>query len=103
VPAGVEPEVTTFSVEEPPTVTALGLSVTVVPAGWPVSLKDTVCVFEPLTRAVLIVDVAELPRLTDRLLGLAESEKSLSDDPLTVSVTDVVCDPLVAVPVTVTV
>ena len=47
-------------VELPPAVTALGLNVAVVPAGSPLALKVTVCA-EPLTRAVVMLDVTLCP------------------------------------------
>jgi len=56
-------------------VTELGLKLTVVPAGWPLALRLTVCA-EPLVTAVLIVDVPLAPCATLRLLGLALIEKS---------------------------
>src|SRR5947209_4282192 len=52
-----------------------GLTLTVVPAGWPVALRLALCV-EPLVTAVLIVELALPPAATPRLLGLALSEKS---------------------------
>ena len=62
-------------VEEPPAVTEAGLKLTVVPAGWPLALRLTVCA-EPLVTAVLIVEVPLPPCATLRLPGLAPIEKS---------------------------
>ena len=50
----------TVIVEEPPAVTDEGLKVTVVPVGWPLALRATVC-DEPLVTAVEIVEVPVPP------------------------------------------
>jgi len=87
-------------VDEPPAVTEAGLKLTVVPAGWPLALRLTVCA-EPPVSAVEIVEEPPPPWATLRLLGLAAIEKSDVPDGVTVSDTEVVCVALVPVPVTV--
>src|SRR5437879_4576005 len=57
---GVEDAVVMVKVELPPAVTAVGLKVAVAPAGSPLALSVTVCA-EPLTRAVLMLDVTLCP------------------------------------------
>ena len=79
--------------------TEVGLKPTVVPAGCPLALRLTDCA-EPLVTAVPIVEAPLPPCATETELGLALMEKS---DWVTVSETVVVCEPLAAVPVTVTV
>jgi len=64
----------TVIVDEPPAVTELGLKLTVVPVGWPLALRLTVCA-EPLVTAVEIVDVPLPPWPMLRLVGLALIEK----------------------------
>src|SRR2546422_591034 len=59
-PSRVEDAVAMVKVELPPAVTAVGLNVAVAPAGSPLALKLTVCA-EPLTRAVVMLDVTPCP------------------------------------------
>src|SRR5919204_4904138 len=75
VPGAVDPPTLTVIVDEPPAVTDTGLKLTVVPAGWPLALRFTVCA-DPLVTAVLIVEVLLPPCATLRLAGLAPIEKS---------------------------
>jgi hypothetical protein len=81
-------------------VTAAGLKLTVVPAGWPLALRLTDWA-EPLVTAVEIVELPPAPTATVTVLGLAESEKSDEAAAVTVRVTVVECVALVPVPVTV--
>jgi hypothetical protein len=90
----------TVIVDDPPVVTDVGLKLTVTPDGCPLALRLTVC-GDPLITAVLIVDEPLRPRLIERLVGLAEIEKSDSGAAVTVRFTVVVCVALVPVPVTV--
>ena len=90
----------TVIVEEPPAVTEAGLKLTVVPAGWPLALRLTVCA-EPLVTAVLIVEPPLPPWATLRLVGFAPIEKSDAGGAVTVRPTVVVWVALVPVPVTV--
>jgi len=93
----------TVSVELPPAVTEVGLTVAVAPAGVPLTVRLIVSAV-PLVRAVEIVDVPLAPCATERLAGLALIEKSFGGGgAVTVSVTVVECVALVAVPVTVSV
>ena len=88
------------SVELPPAVTVLGLKDAVAPDGSPLALRVTVWA-EPLTTAVLTVEVTLWPWSTVTLLGLALIEKS--SGMVTVSETEVLCVAEAPVPVTVTV
>ena len=65
----------TVSVELPPAVTEVGLSVAVAPAGVPLTVRLTVSA-EPLVTAVEMVDVPFVPCTRERLAGLALIEKS---------------------------
>src|SRR5437773_1411561 len=88
-------------VEEPPAVTEPGLKLMVVPEGWPLALRLTVCA-EPLSTAVPIVDVPLAPCWMLRLLGVAVIAKSDGGAAVTVRATVVVCTaPVAPVPVTV--
>ena len=85
------------NVEDVPELIVLGLKLTAAPAGRPLALSETDCA-EPLVTAVVIVELAEPPRLTDRLDGLAPIEKSL---PLIIQLNEVLPDaPVVSVAVT---
>ena len=75
LPAGVLAPTPTVIVEEPPEVTDGGLKLTVVPAGWPLALRLTVCA-EPLVTAVLIVEVPLPPAPILRLQGGARFAQS---------------------------
>jgi lipoprotein-anchoring transpeptidase ErfK/SrfK len=70
-------------VEAPPAVTELGLRVAVRPAG--VVAERLTAPAVPVTSAVLIVLVPELPCTTVRLLGLAVIEKSFPGAALTLT------------------
>lgn len=100
VPLAVAAPTLTVIVDEPPAVTDAGLNATVVPDGWPVALRLTVCA-EPLSTTVLIVDVPFEPCATARLAGLAVIEKSDGGAGFTVRLTLVVCVAVEPVPVTV--
>jgi len=76
----------TVIVDEPPAVTELGLKLTVVPVGWPLALRLTVCA-EPLVFAVVIVDLPFPPWPMLRLVGLAPIEKSEGTGGVTVKPT----------------
>ena len=65
----------TVIVDEFPEATEAGLKLTVVPAGWPLALRATVCE-PPLVIAVPIVDVPLAPCAALRLVGVALIEKS---------------------------
>ena len=100
---GVALPAPTESVEPPPVVTEVGLSVAVAPAGVPVTDRVIVSA-EPLVRAVEMVDVPLAPWTKERLVGLALMEKSLGGGgAVTVNETVVAWVALVPVPVTVTV
>jgi hypothetical protein len=90
----------TVIVEEPPAVTDAGLKLTVVPAGWPLALRLTVCA-EPLVTAVEIAVLPLAPCTTLTLLGLTAIEKSDVGVLVTVRPTVVVWVALAPVPVTV--
>src|SRR5207245_2754873 len=90
----------TVSVELPPAVTEVGLSVAVAPAGVPLTVRLTVSA-EPLVTAVEMVDVPFVPCTRERLAGLALIEKSFVTGAVIVKVTGVLCVALVPVPVTV--
>lgn len=79
----------------------VGAKLTVVPAGVPLALRETLWA-EPFVTAVEIVEVPLAPCTTPTLAGLAEIEKSEAGAAVTVSATVVVCVPLVPVPVMVT-
>ena len=99
VPGALLPTLTVI-VEEPPAVTDTGAKLTVVPVGWPLALRLTVCA-EPLVTAVEIVELPLLPCTMLKLLGLAAMEKSDVGALVTVRATVVVCVALAPVPVTV--
>jgi hypothetical protein len=90
----------TVIVEEPPAVTDAGLKLTVVPVGWPLALRLTVCA-APLVTAVEIVELPLPPCGALRLFGLAPIEKSEEAAATTVRTTVVECVALGPVPVTV--
>ena len=102
VPGAVAAPAVTVIVDEPPAVMLDGAKPTVVPAGAPVALKETLCA-DPFVTAVETVDFALAPCTTLTVVGLAASEKSDDGAAETVSATVVVCVALVPVPVTVTV
>src|SRR6266513_1702872 len=91
----------TVSVEAPPAVTAVGLSVAVAPAGVPLTVRLTVSA-APLVTPVETVDVPLAPCARERLAGVALIEKSFATGAVIVNVTVVPCVALVPVPVTVT-
>ena len=72
---GVAVPAPTESVEPPPVVTEVGLSVAVAPAGVPVTDRVIVSA-EPLVIAVEMVDEPLWPWTNERLVGLALMEKS---------------------------
>ncbi|MFB7445825.1 hypothetical protein ACFC01_47515 [Streptomyces mirabilis] len=76
VPAGVDEDVATVSVEEPPAVTEVGLKVVVAPLGSPEADRFTVCAAPEVT-AVETVVVADEPAFTLDEAGLTAVEKSL--------------------------
>ncbi len=90
----------TVSVELPPAVTEVGLSVAVAPAGVPLTVRSTVSA-APLVTAVEMVDVPFAPCARERLAGLALIEKSFATGAVIVNVTGVLCVALAPVPVTV--
>ena len=90
----------TVSVELPPAVTEVGLSVAVAPAGEPLTVRLIVSA-EPLVTAVEIVDVPFAPCTSERLAGLALMEKSFATGAVIVKVRAVLCVALAPVPVTV--
>src|SRR5712691_7435665 len=75
VPGAVLVPTATVMVEEPPAATDVGLKLTVVPAGWPLALRLTVCA-APLVTAVEIVAPSVAPSPMLRLPGVAAIEKS---------------------------
>jgi hypothetical protein len=87
-------------VDELPAVTEAGLKVTLVPAGAPLELSETVCA-GPFVTAVPIVDVPFEPCTSVRLVGVADIEKSGGGGAVTVRLTAVECVALGPVPVTV--
>src|SRR6266550_1282731 len=90
----------TVSVELPPAVTEVGLSVAVAPAGVPFTVRLTVSA-EPLVTAVEMVEVPFAPCTSERLAGLALIEKSFVTGAVIVKLTVVLCVALAPVPVTV--
>src|SRR5881394_2175980 len=86
----------TVSVEAPPAVTEVGLSVAVAPAGVPVTVRFTVSA-TPLVTAVEMVDVPFAPCASERLAGLALIEKSFATGAVIVKLTVVLCVALVPV------
>lgn len=102
MPGAVLAPTLTVIVDELPAVREDGLKLTVVPAGAPLELSETVCA-DPLVRAVAIVDVPFEPCTIDKLLGLADIEKSGGGGAVTVRLTGVECVALAPVPVTVNV
>ena len=93
----------TVTVEPPPVVTEVALSVADAPFGAPVTVRLIVSV-EPLVTAVEMADVPVWPWTNERVVGLAVMEKSFGGGAaVTVSVTVALCIALVAVPVTVSV
>src|SRR5207249_10222605 len=101
VPGGAVPA-PTVSIELPPAVTEVGLSVAVAPAGVPFTVRLTVSA-EPLVTAVEMVEVPFAPCTSERLAGLALIEKSFATGAVIVKVAAVLCVALVPVPVTVSV
>ena len=100
VPKGVDALVVTVSVEDPEPVTDGGLNATVVPAGLPVTLRDTLPV-NPFSALTVAVYVVLPPTMTLREVGATVSEKF--GGAFTVKVTIAVCDVLPLVPVIVSV
>jgi hypothetical protein len=100
-PGAVAKSGETVSVDAAPALTTVGLREAVRPLGDEVALR-LIASAVPVTSAVLIVLVPELPCTTVRLLGLAAIEKS-DVAAVTVTVTDVLCVAEPSVPVTVTV
>ena len=80
--------------------TDIGLSVGVVPVGWPLAVRLMVSVL-PLTKVVEIVDDPLEPCWTETLVGFALIEKSFGGTAVTVSVTVVLWVAAEPVPVTV--
>lgn len=79
-----------------------GLNAAVTPAGNPLAVKATLLVKPPLGATVMVL-AAVAPRLIDAVAGLAEMVKLGGAGAATVSVTEVVCESVPLVPVTVTV
>jgi hypothetical protein len=101
VPAAVEVDVEIVSVDDDPAVTEDGENEAVAPLGSPLALRETVCA-EPEVTAVEAVAVVPDPAVTDADVGLTESEKSFAAGGVTLSVSVAVCEPVVPVPVIVT-
>lgn len=101
VPAGVELDVATVSVDDDPAVTDVGENVAVAPLGSPLALRATDCA-EPDVTAVATVAPVLPPAVTLPDAGLTASEKSLGGALVTLSVSVAVCEPDAAVPVIVT-
>jgi hypothetical protein len=100
---GVAVPAPTVSVEPPPVVTEVELSVAVAPLGVPVTDRLIVSA-EPLVSAVEMVEVPLWPWTKERLVGFALIEKSFGGGgAVTVNETVVEWVALVPVPVTVTV
>src|SRR5438132_2855800 len=76
VPGAAVPAAT-VTVEPPPVVTEVGLSVADAPFGAPVTVRLIVS-GEPLVTAVEMVDVPVAPWTRERLVGLARKEKRLN-------------------------
>jgi hypothetical protein len=76
VPEGVDADVASVRVDEPPDVTDVGLNVAVTPDGRPLAEKATDWA-DPAVVAVLTVVVAELPAATEPEVGEVATEKSL--------------------------
>src|SRR5260370_429674 len=100
VPGAVFAPTLTVIVDEFPAVTDAGMRLTVVPVGWPLALRLTVCA-APLVSAVEIVELPLPPCGALRLFGLAPIEKSEEAAATTVRTTVVECVALGPVPVTV--
>src|SRR5436309_50117 len=83
VPAVAFAAAATVIVELPPEVTEAGLNETETPAGAPAADRVTVCAL-PVVVAVLTVEVAEAPWLTEPEVGLNDTEKSLVGVPVQV-------------------
>lgn len=92
----------TVSVELPPAVIEVGLSVALAPAGVPVTVRLTVSAV-PLVTALEMVDVPLVFWTRERLAGLALIEKSLVTGAVMVNETVVAWVALAPVPVAVTV
>ena len=91
-----------FSVADAPDVTEVGLNVAVTPLGAPETVRLTVCAL-PFVVAVEIVLLPFVPAVKETAAGLAEILKSLATELVIVSDTVVLCVPLAAVPVNVSV
>ena len=102
MPAATDEPTLTVNVAELPAVTELEGSEAVGPEGETEAERLTEPA-EPLVTAVLIVDVPLPPVAIERLVGLALIEKSFDPGAVTVTVTEVLCEVLPSVPVTVTV
>jgi len=89
------------SVALPPAATEVGLKLAVGPAGDTVALRLTVP-SEP-TCEVLMVLVPLPPCWIDKVLGLAEMEKSAGGGAVTVTATEALCVADPSLPITVTV
>jgi hypothetical protein len=99
VPAGVDDDVESVTVAEPPEVTLAGENDADAPAGSPLALNETDCAV-PEVVAVETAALAPLPAVTAPDVGLTAIEKSFGGGvPLTVRLNDVVCEPDAAVPV----
>ena len=77
VPAGVEADVESVSVDEAPEVTLPARTTPIAPAGSPLALSETDCA-EPDVVAVDTVAVVPLPAVTVPAVGLTEIEKSFA-------------------------
>jgi hypothetical protein len=77
VPAVVELDVESVSVDDPPAVTDVGENDAVTPLGRPLALSETVCA-EPDVTAVETVVLVPEPAATDADDGLSEIEKSFA-------------------------
>lgn len=101
VPAGVELEVEIVNVDDDPAVTDAGENDAVAPLGRPLAPSVTDCA-DPDVTAVETVALAPEPAVTLAEAGLTEIEKSLAGALVTVRLSTAVCEPVAAVPVTVT-
>ena len=103
VPAPTEVPTVTVSVDEPPAATLVGLTDAVGPAGLTDVVRFTVPAEPTCVVEMVLFPLPPTPAVNDIEFGFAEIVKSGVLLLTTVSATVVLCEPLVAVPVTVTV
>src|SRR4051794_22735142 len=75
VPGGVDAEVAAVRVAEPPAGAELGVGVTLVPAGAPAAVSETVCALPEVTAVDTVADADE-PGFTEPDVGDTATEKS---------------------------